>query len=242
MTTTTIIYAERFKMKNNLLICFLGIDGSGKSSLSKYLCKEYIREGYIVRYTWWLEGENTKLRKLIRKFVKSKNIQSNDEFCKYSFNKSLKGKIFEVIYPWMVIVDYLVFGLKKAFIPMYFGRKKILIFDRYFYDVIIALSEEFEFSELKKLFLFKLFSFCIPKPGLILIIDVPPEVSYLRKKDEIKSLENAKDIWERNNKFYRFLEFQSLNILRIDNNREINNVKSEILEISQDFIHGDKFE
>jgi len=35
----------------------MGMDGSGKSTLSSYLCGELKRRGHHVRRVWWLEGE-----------------------------------------------------------------------------------------------------------------------------------------------------------------------------------------
>jgi thymidylate kinase len=54
-------------MKKCIVIYFTGIDGSGKSTLSKYLLKELKIKGYKVKYIWWLEVENSLLRRLLRK-------------------------------------------------------------------------------------------------------------------------------------------------------------------------------
>lgn len=66
-------------MKNrDILICFIGIDGSGKSTLSGYLFEELKKSGYKVSYTWWLEGEDSLLRRLLRRIGKSKYSLEND--------------------------------------------------------------------------------------------------------------------------------------------------------------------
>jgi dTMP kinase len=170
-------------MKKGVFICFIGIDGSGKSTLSRYLYEELKRRNYNVSYTWWLEGEDSLLRRLLRRIGKSKysNLESDaNNSNKKNKDESMLTKMFQVLYPKLVLLDYLRFGMVKAWIPKIMGRGKIIIFDRFVYDVVLAISKEFGFSDAKRARLSKIYSRLLPNPDLIFIIDVPPEVSYLR--------------------------------------------------------------
>jgi len=205
-------------MKKGIFICFIGIDGSGKSTLSRYLYEVLKKRGYNVSYMWWLEGEDSLLRRVLRRIGKSKhlNLKCNDNTNSSKAvhkDKPITTKIFRALYPKIVLLDYLRFGIVKAWLPKMIGRSKIIIFDRFFYDVIIALSKEFDFPDFRRARLFKLYSKLLPNPDLIFIIDVPPEVSYLRKKEEIK---------------------------RIDNTRELGTVKAEILKATLDFLEANR--
>jgi thymidylate kinase len=107
------------------------------------------------------------------------------------------------------------------------------------YDVVMSLSEEFEWTEVQELRLFKLCAALIPKPDLIFIIQVPPDVAYMRKKEELQSLNTAKE---------KFRFFQRLNpllgtlspgkIITVDNTKDLELVKTEILMTTLDFLRG----
>jgi len=233
-------------VKKTLTICFIGIDGSGKSTLSRYLFEELKRRNYSVSYTWWLEGDNSLLRRLLRRIGKSKhlNLKCNDNANSSKAvhkDKSITTKIFRVLYPRIVLLDYLRFGMVKAWLPKIIGRSKVIIFDRFVYDVIFALSREFDFPDAKRERLFKLYSKLLPNPDLIFIIDVPPEVSYLRKKEEIGSVENAKALRARYQELYSMLnDLTSGKIMKINNTPEIEIVKAEILKATLDFLEANK--
>jgi thymidylate kinase len=232
------------RMKKNILICFIGIDGSGKSTFSRYLFEELMKRNYNVSYTWWLEGEDSLLRRLLRRIGKSKysNLESDaNNSNTMSRGGSMITKISQILYPRVVLLDYLRFGVVKVWIPKIMGREKIIIFDRFVYDVVLAISKEFDFTDFRRASLFKIYSRLLPNPGLIFIIDVPPEVSYLRKKDEIDSMENAKAMWARYQELYPLLTgLTSGKIMRIDNTREIEIVKVEILHAVLEYLKGKK--
>ena len=223
-----------------ILICFLGIDGSGKSTLSKYLYEELKKRNYNVLYTWWMEGENSLLRRLLRRIGRQKLSNLTSKKTK-AFKKSIALKIFRALFPNIVLLDYLRFGIVKAWFPKILSRgKKVMIFDRFIYDVILGLSREFEFSDSKKERLLKIFSRLIPSPDIIFIVDVPPEISYLRKKGEIKSLEDAKAIYDEYQDFLPILSrLTKGKIVRIDNSGEIDLAKAKVLEITLKFLDGD---
>jgi len=89
--------------------------------------------------------------------------------------------LFQEVYPRTVLFDYVIFGIRRVCVPKKIGKQKILIFDRYIYDVILSLSQEFGFSEEKK-YLSRRYTKVFPIPDKILFIQVPPETSFLRKK------------------------------------------------------------
>jgi len=220
--------------KTGLIICFMGIDGSGKSTLSKYLLKELRRREYNASRIWWLECESSLLRRLLRIIFRFKRPTRS-----YSNNLKIKdrSRIFRTFYPKIILIDYLKFGIIKVLLPKIVARKKILILDRFIYDTILALSNEFNYSRLKKIRLLKLYSRLLPNPDLIFIIEVPPEISYSRKKKEIKSIENTKELWKNYQEMYSLLpEITSAKIIKIDNTREIETVKAEILNNTLEFL------
>ena len=234
---------EGERMKKGIFICFVGIDGSGKSTLSKYLFEELKKSGYNVSYMWWLEGEDSLLRRLLRRVGKSRcsNLKNNTGSTKEG-EKTAFLKIFHILWPWIVLLDYLRFGITKAWLPKIM-HSKVVIFDRYIYDVILGLSREFNFKDAKKEKMLKTFSKLLPNPDLIIVVDVPPEVSYLRKKEEIKSKEKVKRIWEEYQRFYSLLsKLTAGRVVKIDNTEDIISAKVKVLKITLDIIDGIKGE
>jgi thymidylate kinase len=121
------------------------------------------------------------------------------------------------------------------------NKNEIIIFDRFIYDCLLALSYEFNFSTYKRIKLFKICCRLLPNPDLIIILDIPPKVSFLRKKEEIKSLKNAKTIWEKYQELYHLLDIlASGQIIRINNTQRLDVAKTRILKIILDFVEGEQ--
>jgi thymidylate kinase len=234
---------EKIQMKKSLIICFLGIDGSGKSTLAKHLCEDLKTAQYNATYIWWLKREQSLFRRMLKAFGTSKyvklEIDAKNKRVAASNNKIIY-RLFQSWYPIIPILDYLRFALSNAWIPKVSSSDAIIIFDRFMYDVILALSDEFEFNERKEQKLLKLCSVLAPKPDLIFRIDVPPEISYARKKDEIDSIRDAELKYEAYNKLDPLLPaLTSGKIFRINNTSDFAVVRSEILKTTLTFIEGD---
>ena len=222
-------------MNSVFIIYFAGIDGTGKTTLARYLFDELRKRNYNVQYIHWLNGENSQLRRFLRRIIKSRcpRLASYPNGSNTTTKRSTPfiTKIFLVAYPTTVLLDYLRFGMIKLWLPKTIGRNKVIVLDRYMYDVILAISKEFHFSDSRKKKLLDVFSKLLPHMDLIFYIDVPPEVSYIRKKDEIKSVQKAKSIWEDYQNFYPLLrELTSGKTVKIDNTGEIGIAKAEVLK------------
>lgn len=227
-------------MKGTIIICFIGIDGSGKSTLSRRLYEELKERRYRVSHVWWLEGENSLLRRLLRRAVKLKhlNLESDANISKTNSGyRTITTTIFGRLYSVTVFLDYLWFGIVKVWLPKTIYRDRIVIFDRFIYDIVLAIAKQFNFTHSHESMLYNLYSKLLPHPNLMFIIDVPPEVSYSRRKEEYASLEDAKVMWEDYQKLYHLLtSLVSGKIVKVNNSREVESVKSEILDVALEFL------
>jgi len=228
-------------MKKSAIICFLGTDGSGKSTLAKYLCGELKRAQYNVAYIWWLEGEQSLLRKAIKAFGKSVDMARDARHERPGMQRQrTTDRLFRSFYPVLPFLDYLRFGLIHAWLPKIASKDKIIIFDRFMYDVVLALSEEFEFTERRRKRLFELCNLLLPKPDLVFIIDVPAELSYSRKKDEIRSVREAEEKRESYKELGSLLQTLTPGrLVQIDNSCDVAEAEAEILKETLAFIGGD---
>lgn len=221
----------------SLIIYFAGMDGSGKTALSSSLYRT-LRDGHNVSYKWWFDGNNTLLRQFIRLFkhkffIKNLKRQTSNNNVSKKFTTSY---LLKYLFPRIVILDYIFFGLKQHIVFNYINKSDIIIFDRYIYDILFALVNEFNSASIKGSFLYKICFSLFPIPDIIFFIEVDPEISLKRKPEEIKSLENSESMWRNYQTFYLFLStLKDTEMKKIDNSQEIELAEQEIIEFTLDY-------
>lgn len=231
---------EEGQMNKSIIICFLGMDGSGKSTLSSFLVSELKKSNYIVIYHWWLEGESSILRRTLRKIFRLTLLYSKqpETVTKHIPNKG-KKILFSWFFPRIVLTDYLVFGFFRVTIHSKIGMKKVFVFDRYYPDTICSLKKEFGL-DINNMLLIRLYPFLLPEPDLIFLIDVPPELALQRKKEEIQTIENARIIWNDQKNIRNIIPYtmKTAKIVRIDNSKDIEISKYEILKNTMKYLNN----
>lgn len=157
-------------------ICIAGVDGTGKSSTVKNLCKIIGKEKSVVQYMGARQWES---RLGIKYFV--------EDYYSGPFK------------PIMWVVSYIYEMYYRYY--KHKGEGKIVIFDRYAFEHAVFRSDvENGFKGKLYSFIFKLaFLWFYPKPNKTFYLICPLEVSLSRKSDittkqEIASLERNKRI------------------------------------------------
>ena len=171
-------------MRRGMLICFIGIDGSGKTTIAKHL-EEYLRKtGKSCRYIWggWRSFESPLFKPIAKLLRKNLSILSNQ-------HPEVKSNLGVLSY--FALLDYIL----RVFPNLIFSlsRYEYVIMDRYIYDVIISFSLRREPS----VPLFRKLSLFFPRPYKVFLIDVPEEIAYSRKDDipSIKYIANQKNLY-----------------------------------------------
>ena len=175
------------KMKTKgLLICFTGIDGSGKTTLSKELVELLNKKGVKCKYVYGrLNPFILKPFILVGEWIFLRGKDISEDYLEYSSTKKkviVKYSFLSKVYQEILLLDYLFQMLFKVKLPLIFGKN--IICDRYVYDTVITdLSVDMDYSgaEIKKA-LKKCF-YTVPKPNLSFIIDLPEEIAFQRKED-----------------------------------------------------------
>lgn len=204
-------------LKKGFFIVFLGVDGSGKTTLTQ-LVGSNLRDRFAIDsvYIWFRSKLQIFLSNLLRHKKDSRNAILN--------LKSKKGNMYYYkIYQYLILLDYLILTTIKIRIPRYLGRN--IISDRYIYDIILDLSNTFNYDrdKLEKLLNIKGF----PTPDIVFMIDVPAHVAYKRKQEhpiEIIELRIKQfDLFER-------IMVEKIKFIRLDGTKQINSLVEEIIK------------
>ena len=101
-------------------------------------------------------------------------------------------------------------------------KRRLVIYDRYYYDYYVDMKR-YQYKLPK--FVPRLFSFMIPKPDLVFILDAPAHVIYSRKKElAFNEIEKQRVIFSKMSK-------QIKNAYLINSDRPIENVVKEVTEL-----------
>ncbi len=164
-------------MKNSYLICFTGVDGSGKTTHAKSLQKYLEDKGYTCKYVWGTSRPIFSYAFLV--FARSlgywkktkKNVYTDPLEYAPSELASKLGRIWRLF----VFADFQIKTLVKT--RPFLMLRKIVILDRYFYDLLMDLrvshtsSEEFV----------RRISKTLPRPQLTFLLDAPPSLTAQRR-------------------------------------------------------------
>lgn len=171
-------------MKKAVLICFVGIDGSGKTTQAKALAEALNKEGFDCRYIW-----NSYVPVLIRPFVAIGRLaffRGKDALQDYAQYSETRNRLFSsapvaTLYRGLLLLDYSLQVIPRIKLRLMRGRNTIC--DRYVYDTVADMAVELGYSaERRKNLLRSLLRF-FPQPDLIFLIDAPEEIASQRKKE-----------------------------------------------------------
>lgn len=185
--------------KRPFIICFVGIDGSGKTTLSKRLVN-HLRE-QVSRARYVHSFHSPILLKPLKLLAKLTLMRNTDQYSDYSQYKNIKNEkrkshgILSKIYGSIWILDYYIQDFLFIIIPSIFS--KILVLDRYIFDVVINFSLTMDVSEQIACRLINFLFNINLKPGVTFLVDIPEEMAFSRKSDipHIKYLRDRRKMY-----------------------------------------------
>lgn len=191
-------------MKHRLMICFIGVDGSGKTTHAKSLVDYLLQQGYSAKYVRIasrpiLSYAFMLLTRILGYWHSVKKEAWTDPLEKAP--PSMKK--LAILYRSLLFVDFEVTLLAKLRLPMYFTQ--VMICDRYVYDVIMELDLSRLHSDNFNTWLLHI----APVPHKVFLAETPTSILAKRRANFPVKLVQAKQ------NFYRALA-KSLNAQVLD--------------------------
>jgi len=215
---------------SGMLICFTGIDGSGKSTHARMLTKYLEKEGHRCRYVWirWIPVVLKPLVFLIKIILfRNPNVSDNKDYGNYKAAKRgyFKRSFLASLWQNMVLFDYYLQIFVKIRIPL--ALNNIVVCDRYVYDTLVdfAVDSGYTSKQVKKTLGMRILSI-FPKGSPVFLLDVPEEVAFSRK-DDIPSLAYLTD-----RRIFYLVLAKELDMAVLDNSCDFDEVQKKIRERS----------
>jgi thymidylate kinase len=224
--------SKRLIPKRGLFVCFAGLDGSGKTSHSKFLSNFLSKRGYVVNYTW--SGTQPLFSYLFYGFTlllgywTRKGVHKNGYVSPLENVPTQLKKVFEPLLLLFHFMDFQIYCLIKIRFPLFFG--KIVITDRYIYDLI---SGSTDLNSGKKDYL-KFLLKTVPEPDLKILLDAPEEFISARRGTPINIIRQKRMNYSLLTRAMNFLIFDTSNDFTKNQNK-IQKAALLLLENSQKF-------
>ncbi len=195
---------------NNHFINIVGIDGSGKTTLCKYLVDELNKNELQFKYVHsYHEPFLLKPFKTVAKLIFMRGTDEFKEYTRYRKRKaeaSGKHKVLSRLYIMIWVLDYMLQLFFHIGLPKLLGKH--LIVDRYVFDVVLNASLTADFSLSTSYKIIDMLLKILPKPDVVFIIDLPEEVAFSRKDDiqSVDYLRERRHLYLKMADRYRFLK------------------------------------
>ncbi|MEM2506698.1 MAG: hypothetical protein QXF61_06645 [Nitrososphaeria archaeon] len=192
-------------LKRNFLICFTGVDGSGKTAHAISLMRYLKQNGYNCKYVWcghrpFVSYPFFGLTKLAGYWKRTKKNTFTDplEYAPRETKKKL-AKILCLLF----FIDFLSLAFFKIGLPLILGKN--IICDRYIYDLIMELKRNNLISEKFSYKLRKL----LPNPTVIFLMDAPETLASERRGFTSIDLLSKRRIYVEMGKVFNFMIIDS---------------------------------
>lgn len=215
--------------RRGMLVCFIGLDGTGKTTLARHL-EAVLRERSVSTRYVWHRFEPTILRPLTwlgrTLFLAGPKAQDDYQRFKARRRALFRHRIIMRLYTWALVVDYYLQTLIRIALPL--SRNAVVICDRYVHDTVVDLlclnasPPTRHPHALHLAFPWTVF----PKPQLLMMVDASEETVFRRKSDT-PSLEYLRERRE----LYRLLG-EAEGAVALDGSQSLDSLKRQVEQLA----------
>jgi len=206
------------RRQSGFLICFTGIDGSGKTTHAKSLVGFLNKRGYACIYVWAASRPILSLiffaitRVLGYWKTTKKNMYTDPlEFAPYRMRSKLG-----LIWRLLLFTDFQIKVLATT--KPLLARGRVVICDRYIYDIVMELQQ----SKLYTTRFGRCLSKTVPRPLITFLMDIPESIAGLRRGIPVEELSARRELFLRLAETYDFIIVDSTKDFS-ENQRKIRN-------------------
>ena len=166
------------------LICFTGLDGSGKTTLAKEMVEVLKKRGITSQYAYnRIAPLLTKPLMVLGRKILLKGQKRNVAYAEFRGSRSrlFRKPWIAAGYKGLILADYWWQVLMRVAVPLRMGRS--VVCDRYYYDIAINLAVDLGYSDSQLEKMIDGFARWLPRTDILFVMDVPEEVSLKRKND-----------------------------------------------------------
>ena len=209
------------------IICFSGIDGSGKSTHISLLESKLGASGHNFRYIWFRYPKFISFLLLGFCRLLSLNITENHNGKKIWKTGFHKNEAIRRLWPYFQFLDTVVHWLTKVYL-MSFSRNNLL-FDRSPLDALVDVAYDVRNQKLIKKLIGRLFLYLIFSSSLTIILDSAEDVVNDRKEDVNNILES------KNKRFIYKTLARAYDFYIIDTTKPVLEAHDEIMHILKNY-------
>ncbi|MGD9131071.1 MAG: hypothetical protein PVH73_05805 [Candidatus Bathyarchaeota archaeon] len=208
-------------MNRSLLVCIIGVDGTGKTSHTKLLVDRLTNEGLAVKYLWAGFFHFFSLPLLayarIMGFTEVEKVTEERFVRHYQFYES---RFLSKFYPISLFIDTLISTFLRVNLQLLLG--KVVICDRFIYDTFVHLMMTLRNPALMHGKIARLYFRLMPKNNIVIVLRTKQLIAMHRREDLIEE-----KYWNYKAKLYEMIA-QELNLLMIDTDGSINSVHRKL--------------
>lgn len=187
------------KRKTPILVCFVGIDGSGKTTLARGLVETMRRRGIKYYYVYGrLRPFLARPVYLAGRALLLRSVDMAEDYAGYSrIKRSLfRNRLISIPYGCLLLFDCFLQVMLKVKLPLLLGRN--VVCDRYIHDTVVTdLAVDMSFSQETVTRILRIGLAVCPTPDIAFLVDVGEEVAFGRKIDvpAIKYLRERRTVY-----------------------------------------------